>query len=250
MAELTAFSYTPGASRLHALDVRFKLLAMVLISLSSLGAGPLALAGMTGLFMLLSLDGPSFGKAFGEMRFLVFFLLFVFAARLFGTPGTPLLSLGSVVATREGAAGGALVCWRLLVVVAASFHFVTTTRMAQIKAGVEWFLGPVPFVPEKRVSIMLSLIIRFIPVILDQTRQTLDAQRARGVENRKNPVYRLMKLAIPLLRRIFEDADRLAVAMESRCYDENRTDPELNASPADWVALGIVLLFSLLMMRY
>ena len=93
----------------------------------------------------------------------------------------------------------------------------------------------------------MSLIVRFIPVVLGQMRQTLDAQRSRGVENRKNPVYRLVTLAIPLFRRIFEDADRLAVAMESRCFDEHRTDPELNASRADWAALVIVLLFSLLM---
>ena len=247
MAELTAFSYTPGPSLLNVLDVRFKLMAMVLISLSSLRAGPLSLSAVTGLFVLLSLTGPSLARALGEMRFFLLLLLFVFMARLFGTEGTPLFECAGVVATREGALAGALVGWRLLVVAAAGFHFVTSTRMSEIKAGVEWYLKPLPFVPEKRVSVMMSLIVRFIPVVLGQMRQTLDAQRSRGVDNRKNPVYRMVKLAIPLFRRVFEDADRLAVAMESRCFDEHRTDPALRSSRADWVALVIVLSLSLLM---
>ena len=74
---------------------------------------------------------------------------------------------------------------------------------------------------------MIGLIIRFLPYILDQAKATADAQRARGVENRKNPIYRLIKFVVPLVRRTFENADNLAVAMEARCYSENRTDPEL-----------------------
>jgi len=89
--------------------------------------------------------------------------------------------------------------------------------------------------------------MRFIPVILNQAKETAEAQRARGVENRKNPVYRLTKLGIPLIRRTFENADRLIVAMESRCYSENRTDPELMSTPRDWVALLIITTLCFLM---
>jgi energy-coupling factor transporter transmembrane protein EcfT len=85
------------------------------------------------------------------------------------------------------------------------------------------------------------LIMRFIPVILDQAKETADAQRARGVENRKNPVYRLKKLGIPLMRRIFETAEKIAIAMEARCYSENRSDPELSATMRDWLALLMVI---------
>jgi energy-coupling factor transporter transmembrane protein EcfT len=62
------------------------------------------------------------------------------------------------------------------------------------------------------------------------------------VENRKNPVYRLIRLGIPLIRRTFERADKLAVAMEARCYNENRTDPELSATRIDWMALVVMIL--------
>ncbi|RLB95512.1 MAG: hypothetical protein DRH50_04015 [Deltaproteobacteria bacterium] len=86
-------------------------------------------------------------------------------------------------------------------------------------------------------------MVRFLPVIIDQVKESADAQRARGVENRKNPVYRLGKLGIPIMRRTFERADKLAVAMEARCYSENRTDPVLSSSIMDWIALcGVVCL--------
>lgn len=94
---------------------------------------------------------------------------------------------------------------------------------------------------------MLGLTIRFIPIILNQMRETADAQRARGIENRKNPVYRTVKFIIPLMRRTFEDADKLAVAMEARCWSENRTDPELSFGKSDWAAVLTASVFFVLM---
>ncbi|OEU72588.1 MAG: hypothetical protein BA864_00865 [Desulfuromonadales bacterium C00003093] len=135
----------------------------------------------------------------------------------------------------------------MLLIVLAGLLFVSTTRPSEIRAAVEWFLSPFPFIPGKRVATMMSLIIRFIPVILEQAKETSDAQRARGVENRKNPVYRLMKLAVPLVRRTFESADKLAVAMEARCYTEKRVNIELYATRNDWIALFLVLCLCVLL---
>jgi len=64
------------------------------------------------------------------------------------------------------------------------------------------------------------------------------AQRARAVENRKNPIYRLTKFVIPFIRRTFESADRLALAMEARGYTENRTQPQFSIRIRDWIALA------------
>jgi energy-coupling factor transporter transmembrane protein EcfT len=88
---------------------------------------------------------------------------------------------------------------------------------------------------------MMGLIARFIPVILNQAKETVEAQRARCVEYRRNPLYRLVRLGVPLIRRTFEQADRLIVAMEARCYSENRTDPALCANRIDWIALLIIV---------
>ena len=90
----------------------------------------------------------------------------------------------------------------------------------------------------------MGLIVRFIPVILNQAKETAEAQRSRCVENRKNTLYRLVRLGIPLIRRTFEQADRLIVAMAARCYSENRTEPALCATRKDWVALLILIVIS------
>ena len=242
MAELTAFSFCPGASFLHELDVRFKLVFLALISLASLKAALLALCVLTFVLICVIIDiRLPIKVVLKELRYFLILLLFVFIARALTTPGSPLIQFKAVSVTREGVHGGIIVCWRLLIIIMMGLSFVSTTRPSEIKAAVQWFLNPFPFIPAKRIATMMSLIIRFMPVILDQAKETADAQRARGVENRKNPLYRLKKLLIPLMRRTFVSADKLAVAMEARCYSENRTDPVLSCGIRDWIALFAVI---------
>lgn len=176
------------------------------------------------------------------MRFFFILLLLVMGARMVITPGDPIIEIKFFSITRQGTLSGVLICWRLTIIVLLGFAFVFSTRSFEIKAAVQWFLKSFAFIPGKRIATMMGLTTRFIPVILNQANETAAAQRARCVENRKNPVYRLIRLGIPLIRRTFERADRLAIAMEARCYSENRTDPELCAARTDWIALVVMML--------
>jgi len=243
MAELTSFSFHPGTSLLHKLDVRFKLLFLILISLISLGGG------LTGLVILSTLltavvihSRLPLKSALREFRLFLIFLLLVLGARMLTVPGAALIEIQSIAITRPGLISGALICWRMVIIALLGFLFVFSTRSSEIKAAVQWFLKPAAFIPAKRVATMMGLIARFIPAILNQARETAEAQRARCVENRKNPLYRLIQIGAPLIRRTFEQADRLTVAMEARCYSENRTDPALSATRLDWIALLIILI--------
>ena len=243
MAELTAFSFQPGTSILHKLDVRFKLLFLILISLVSLVGGPAGLGALSVLITALIVHSRlPLKSGLKELRFFLIFLMLILAARMLATPGAPLVEINSIAITRPGLISGMLVCWRLVIIALAGFLFVFTTRSSEIKAAVEWFLKPAGFMPGKRIATMMGLIARFIPVILNQARETAEAQRARCVEYRKNPIYRLVRLGLPLIRRTFEQADRLIVAMEARCYTENRTDPSLSATRLDWFALLIFII--------
>jgi biotin transport system permease protein len=242
MAELSVFNFRPGSSVLHGLDVRFKLLFLVLISLSSLKACAFALSVLT--LMLVAALGHarlSLKSVLKSFRYVFVLLAFIFLARALSTPGSAVIEFNAVSMTRKGLYDGALVCWRLIIVVLTGLAFISTTRPSEIKAAVEWLLNPFPFIPSKRIATMMSLVVRFIPVVFDQARETADAQRARGVDNRKNPVYRLKKLSIPLMRRTFDRADKLALAMDARCYSENRTDPGLCARLRDWAVLFAVI---------
>jgi energy-coupling factor transporter transmembrane protein EcfT len=241
MAELTAFSFQPGTSLLHKLDVRFKLLFLILISLVSLGGGFTGLGILTGLVTALIIHSRlPLKSGFKEFRFFLIFLVLILVARMLTTPGTAIIEIKSLAITRPGLMSGVLICWRLVIIAFVGFLFVFTTPSSEIKAAVEWFLKPAAFIPGKRIATMMGLIARFIPVILNQAKETAEAQRARCVENRRNPLYRIVRLGGPLIRRTFEQADRLIVAMEARCYSENRTDPDLSATRTDWFALLII----------
>jgi energy-coupling factor transporter transmembrane protein EcfT len=153
--------------------------------------------------------------------------------------GPSVFSALSLDITREGLREGALAGLRLALVFLVGVLLMATTRPTEIKSGVQWFLRPLPLVPAERVGTMLGLLVRFIPVIFEEVARASDAQRARAVENRRNPLRRAVKLGVPIMSRIFERADRLTLAMEARCYSERRTQPELRASRKDWVWFGL-----------
>jgi energy-coupling factor transporter transmembrane protein EcfT len=116
--------------------------------------------------------------------------------------------------------------------------FAVTTRPADLKSAAQWFLKPVPLIPEKRVALMISLCLRFFPLILAQAGQTADAVNARCGGYRKNPVRSIRFLTLPLLKKTVMAADHLDLAMTARCYTENRTDPEFESSGKERLALA------------
>jgi energy-coupling factor transporter transmembrane protein EcfT len=246
MAELNVLGFQAGASMLHQLDVRFKLVFIVLISLSSLKANIFSLSLVTLVLAAALLHaGLPVKSTLKDLRYIFLLLLFVFIARSVSVPGSSVIEIKTISVTREGLYEGAVVCWRLVIVIMTGLSLVLTTRPSEIKAAVEWMLKPFPGIPGKKVAVMMSLTVRFIPIIFDQARETLAAQRARGVEMRKNPIYRLKMLGIPLMRRTFEQADNLSLAMAARCYSENRTGPRLSSNAIDWIALAGVLVMCL-----
>ena len=238
MAELNVFSFHPDRSSLHRLDARVKLLALMLVSLLSLGAGSVSLAILAVLLIVLAADcGLSLFQLARELKYFFFLLLLVFVARSLSTPGETLWQWSVINITREGLLAGVLVCWRLAIVIVAGLLLVISTRTSHITGAVRWYLGPVPFIDETRVALMMGLVVRFIPGLLQRAGETADAQRARCVENRKNPVYRLRVLVIPLLRNAFLEAEELVQAMEARGYTGRRTEPEFAMRRGDWIAL-------------
>jgi energy-coupling factor transporter transmembrane protein EcfT len=242
MSTVTAFDYQPGHTFLHRLDVRCKLTGFGLMNMAGLNAGPMGLSLLT-LVVLSGMltSGLPVRGLLKELRFFYLLLIFVGVSRALTTPGPTLWAVGPLTATAAGVVQGALFCWRLTLIVFLGWLLITSTRPTAIKAGVQWFLAPLPFVPAKRVGIMLSLMVRFLPLILTESGRITDAQRARGIENRRNPWFRLTAFGRPFIRRVFQLSDRLIVAMEARCYTEDRTDPELTATPVDvLVLLGLI----------
>jgi energy-coupling factor transporter transmembrane protein EcfT len=244
MAQLTAFSFRPGNTLLHKLDVRFKLILLVLISLSTVNAGMSSLAAISLAFIFPArMLRISVLGCLTELRYFFLLLALVFLARLFSTPGVPLFTLGFVTVTKNGLHEGLLVCWRLFLVVWLGIFFVSSTRIAHIKWAVAWFLSPLPLIPEKRIATMMGLIVRFIPMIFQKTHDVSEAQKARCSDHIHNPILRLKRLAFPMVKRVFLDADKVASAMAARCYSEKAIRTLSAPHPRDWLLLGLGIVF-------
>jgi energy-coupling factor transporter transmembrane protein EcfT len=230
-----------GPFPLQELDVRVKLLSLILISLSSLKMGTAGLSALSAAFLPMTVSaGVSLRMLLKEFRYFSILLILIVAARGLTLTLSPPTGERMIAVSLSGAAEGAVICWRLLLVGVAGAVFLSTTRSSRIKAAVEWIFSPFPFVYGKRIAVMIAVFMRFLPLILKQARETADAQHARGIGSRKSPVYRMKKLVVPLLRRTLNDADRLALAMSARCYSETRTDPILRATRRDLAAFIVV----------
>ncbi|MBR9979733.1 MAG: energy-coupling factor transporter transmembrane protein EcfT [Desulfatitalea sp.] len=248
MAQLSVFGYRWRSTALHAMDARIKLAALMALSTASLAAG------ITGMLLASVLVAAAFHqtgtplvRALGELRYFLILLIAIWMLRSASTPGDPLLTWQGMVISRQGVFEGAMLCWRWLLIVFLGMTVCATTRSSGIRAAVEWFLRPLPGVQAHRVGTMIGLLLRFIPVILTQARETADAQRARAVENRKNPIYRMRSMGLPMLRRTFLMADRLAIAMEARCFGDQRTPHAWHFQPMDRIALVIVIVLCVIM---
>lgn len=247
MSQITIFAFHPGRSIIHNLDIRFKLICLMILSLACLKAGFSGLCLVTPVLIAALVSIPiSIITFIKEIRYFFLLLLFVFFARSISVPGTPYIEFLNLNMTIQGIYQGSLVCWRLLAVVVMGLCLMATSRVSDIRGAIVFFFKPVPFIPEKRIGTMLSLVLRFIPAILNQASKTSEAQKARGIESRKNPVFRLIKFTIPFMRRIFNDADKLVIAMEARSYSEMRTGPEFSSCKKDWFVFWAIIFFSIL----
>ena len=242
MAELTFFSFYPGSSLVHQLDARFKIFFVIVLSFICLNTSFQGLAALSTLItaFIFSIRLP-LTHVIKELRYFLLLIVLVFVARTLSSDGAPDVNFRIFTISVNGLRSGLLICWRLAFIVFCGLAFISTTRSSQIKGAVQWYLKPIPFIPEKKIGTMMSLIMRFVPVILDQAKETLEAQKARGIENRKNPFYRLVKLGIPLIRRTFEQADDLVLALEARCYSDSRTNPPLRSHKRDWLSLLAIM---------
>lgn len=241
MGELTTIGFKPGASQLHRLDPRTKQLLIMILSVTCLGASVVFLTIISiVLIILFHQSSLRFVQFVREIKYFLFFLLFIFIVRAisFSENLFPVIDIANV---KEAA----LVCWRLLLVVVMGVLLISTTRTADIRASLIWFMKPLPFVNERIAATMVGLVVRLLPLVLFQAQELGDVMRARGVEKRKNPLLRLIKFTIALFRRVFLRADGLVDTMQARCYNEYRTLPELSFSRDDVIAAGVCMVMLL-----
>ena len=242
---MTLFSYRPGQTLLHTLDVRCKGVLVCLLSLAVLKAGLPGNCISLGLLVLMLKKLGTRPVTIGlQLKGFLFFLGLIFLSRWVATPGDSMLIVHGVSLTRQGLFDGSLVALSFLNVMLIGLVLTTTTRPLEIKAAVQWFLKPVPLIPEQRVAFMISLALKFMPLIFGAAREVSHAVNARCGNLRKNPFRRLIHSTWPLLKKTFQSADSLSLAMQARCYSEVRTAPLFSPCGKEGVVLVGVFVFS------
>jgi len=227
---------------LGQMDVRFKMACMALLSIAVLKVDATGLIFLSILCLSLMIFVRfKIVELIRPLRYLGLLLLIVFLARALTVSFFPGDSETLFSIDPEGAVDGLLICWRLIILTFLGMLWITTSSPSSIRTAVECFCRPFPGLPGKQAATMMSLMVRFLPVILEQARETSAAQQSRCIQNRKNPVYRTVKFSIPLLCRTLETADQLADAMEARCYSPEKSRPlALKSGRSDWfVLIGI-----------
>lgn len=256
MDKLILGRYVPGDSFLHRLDPRSKLLAMFAFILlvfwaNNLVTNLLTLAFVIGLVFLSQINLSYFIKGLMPM---VGLILFTTSFQLFFTPGDPIFKLGFLQVTDRGLHLALVICARFILIILFSTLLTLTTTPLSLSDAVESLLKPLkPLkVPAHEIGLMLSLSLRFVPTLMDDTTRIMNAQRARGVDfgegNLIQKVKSVVPILIPLFAMSFNRANNLALAMEARGYQggDGRTKyRRLNWSWRDNLAFLAMLLLGI-----
>lgn len=190
-------------------------------------------------------------RSLRPLLFIIVLTMLLHSVRLIESPGMALLVVGPVKLIGTGVLAGIFFSLRLVLLVIGSSLLTLTTTPMQLTDAIEALLRPLRRVgvPAHEIALMMTVALRFIPTLVDETDKIMRAQMARGADFESGNLVRRTRayvpLLVPLFVSIFRTADELAIAMESRCYrgGEGRTRlHELVATRNDWVAAAVVAL--------
>lgn len=226
LRDITLGQYYPVDSALHRMDPRTKLFGTMIYIVSLFVSDHMLTYAAAALFLVLAIRLSKVPVKFmiRGLKSIVVLLLISVSFNLFLTPGTPIFKIGFLQMTWEGVEFAAFMAIRLIFLVLGSTILTLTTTPNQLTDGLEkslGFLGKVG-VPVHEVSMMMSIALRFIPILIEETDKIMKAQMARGADFESGNLIQKAKAMVPLLVPLFISAFRratdLAMAMEARCY--------------------------------
>lgn len=258
LSNITIGQYFPGDSIIHRLDPRAKIIATMIFIVAIFFADSILTYAIVAAFTLLVLG---LSKLPGRLLWLSLkplwvIIIFTLAIHLFTQPGEYLFEYGWLHISREGINMGSLMAARLVFLIVFSSFLTYTTSPIRLTDGIEKLLSPFKRigVPAHELAMMMTIALRFIPTLLEETDRIMKAQESRGADFTSGSLMKrarnMVPLLVPLFISAFRRADELAVAMEARCYrgGENRTRmKELALHNRDYVAIVIIVGISILL---
>lgn len=254
LRDITLGQYYPVDSVLHRLDPRTKLFGTMVFIISLFIADNLWAYLVATLFLTaaIRMSRVPFKFMVRGLKAIVFLLLISVSFNLFLTQGEVIFQLGFLKITREGVRTAGFMGVRLIFLVVGSSIMTLTTTPNELTDGLEKSLGFMKKigVPVHEVSMMMSIALRFIPILVEETDKIMKAQMARGADFETGNLIQKAKNMIPLLVPLFISAFRratdLAMAMEARCYrgGEGRTKMKpLHYAARDGITYGVYVIY-------
>lgn len=250
--DITLGQYFPGSSVLHRLDPRMKIVLLIIyitalfLTHSALSYFFMALVTLS----LILLSRVPFKLYIKGLKPLFVIILFTAVLNMFYSSGNLICEWWIFRITDEGIANALRMILRIMLLVISSSVLTYTTSPLMLTGGLERLLSPLKVikVPVHEFSMMMTIALRFIPTLMEETDKIMSAQKARGVDFEGKGIVKKAKAVIPVIIPLFVSsfrrADELAVAMQCRCYsgdNKNRTRLiQYNLSAKDYISLVVV----------
>ena len=253
--DVTFGQYYPTKSFVHRADPRIKLLALIAYIVALfLAKNFYAMAAcVIVLIATVIASRVPFGSVLRSVKAIIFLLIFTAVLNLFFHGGEHLLvEWGIIKIYREGIIFTVFFVLRLFFLVMGSALLTLTTTPVELTDGIESLLTPLKWIrfPVHELALIMSIALRFIPTLIDETNRIISAQKARGADFESGNIFKRIKaivpILIPLLISAFRRAEELGDAMDARCYSGSKNRTKYKKLKFGWRDIIITLLFAAL----
>ena len=262
LKDITLGQYFPGDSVFHRMDPRTKLILVILYIVALFQAANFlsyAVMALVTVTVIKISQVPPKALVRG-LKPIVIIIVLTAVLNMFYTDGHVIFQIWKLKLTVEGIIKAFFMVIRIVMLICGTFLLTYTTAPVALTDGLELLLNPLKklHVPVHEMSMMMSMALRFIPTLIEETDKIISAQKARGADFESgNLIQRakaLLPILVPLFVSAFRRADELAIAMESRCYHggEGRTRmKQLRYQRLDYIALllGALMVAGMIAMR-
>ena len=262
LKDITIGQYFPGDTAIHRMDPRTKILNVIFYIVALFTC-----KGIIGYLLVLAyfivavrISKIHLKTILKGVKPLIFIIVFTAILNMFYTPGNELFHIWKLKVTDAGVRNAILMVARIVMLITGTFLLTYTTSPITLTDGLELLLNPLKKikVPVHELSMVMSIALRFIPTLIEETDKIMSAQKARGADfetgNLLQKAKALIPVLVPLFVSAFRRADELATAMECRCYTGGNGRTRLN--PLHWHSLdtigllvGVVLLAGVITLR-
>lgn len=253
--DVTFGQFYPAQSFVHRLDPRVKLLALIAFIVLLFVADNFYSLLTVALLIIIAIVAARvpFGRVLKSIKGILVILIFTAVLNLFFHGGEHVYWEWWIIKiTREGVVFTIFFVLRLFFLVMASSVLTLTTTPVSLTDGIESLLKPLKYIkfPVHELALIMSIALRFIPTLIDETNRIISAQKARGADFESGNIFKRVKaivpILIPLLISAFRRADELGDAMDARCYSGSKNRTKYKKLKFGWRDLVVTLIFAAL----